>query len=58
LNVQVCLNDNTVYNGKVYRCLDTACSLQRLFGLLDPEVEGNTVLRKTASICQSTRQPF
>jgi len=58
LNVQVCSNDNTVYGDEVCRCLGTAWSLQRLFGLLDPEVEGNTVLRKVASICQSTRQPF
>jgi len=58
LNVQVSLNDNTVYTGEVCRCLGTAWSLQRLFGLLDPEVEGNAIFRKAASVCQSTRQPF
>jgi len=58
LHVQVCLNDNTVFTGGVCRCLGTAWSLRHLFGLLDPEVEGNTALRKAASICQSTRHPF
>lgn len=40
------LNNNTVCTGEVCRCLGTAWSLRLLFGLLDPEVEGNTVLRK------------